>query len=189
MKNSHLDRRSKYSLSVIRQALFDLLAEKNLEEITVVDICNAADINRGTFYKYYRDVSDLYEKIEDELVQEIHALLPQSEDETSDRQFFFKDVLTILANNKEFIFISQNKAFSERLAKKILVFFTPYIKQLTVTYQPHISDVASELLTEYIMGGCIRVVTFWLNTNMQLPIAQLEKILTHMISCSLSDAI
>ena len=50
------DRRTKYTKSVIRQALFDLLKEKPLNKITVTDICKMADINRSTFYSYYEDV-------------------------------------------------------------------------------------------------------------------------------------
>ena len=49
------DRRTKYTKSVIRQALFDLLKEKPLNKITVTDICKMADINRSTFYSYYED--------------------------------------------------------------------------------------------------------------------------------------
>ena len=36
------DRRTKYTKSVIRQALFDLLKEKPLNKITVTDICKMA---------------------------------------------------------------------------------------------------------------------------------------------------
>ena len=40
------DRRTKYTKSVIRQALFDLLKEKPFKiKITVTDICKMADIN------------------------------------------------------------------------------------------------------------------------------------------------
>ena len=43
------DRRTKYTKSVIREALFDLLKEKPLAKVTVTDICKLADINRSTF--------------------------------------------------------------------------------------------------------------------------------------------
>lgn len=46
-----------------------------MDKITVVDTYVKADVNRGTFYKYYRDVPDLYDKTEDSLVKEIYALL------------------------------------------------------------------------------------------------------------------
>ena len=65
------DRRTKYTKSVIRQALFDLLKEKPLNKITVTDICKMADINRSTFYSYYEDVYALLTQIKNELIENI----------------------------------------------------------------------------------------------------------------------
>lgn len=56
-----MDRRTKYTLKMIRIAMFELLERKSIDSITVTDICREADINRGTFYKYYRDVRDLFD--------------------------------------------------------------------------------------------------------------------------------
>ena len=75
MKNSQLDRRSRYSMHAIRSALFELLKEKELQNITVTDICRLADINRGTFYKYYKDVPDLYAQIETSIAEEIYLII------------------------------------------------------------------------------------------------------------------
>ena len=51
---SELDRRTRYSIKAIRYAMFELLETKSLDSISVTNICAIADINRGTFYKYYR---------------------------------------------------------------------------------------------------------------------------------------
>lgn len=51
-------------------ALTKLLASKPLGEITVTELCRAADINRKTFYNYYSDVSMVVDEIEDEIAQE-----------------------------------------------------------------------------------------------------------------------
>ena len=74
MKNSNLDRRTKYSLRVIRAALFELLETKSLDAVTVTDICALADVNRGTFYKYYRDVYDLFEKTQSTVYKGLHRV-------------------------------------------------------------------------------------------------------------------
>lgn len=181
-----LDRRSKYSIHVIRQALFELLEIKSLDEITVVDICTKADVNRGTFYKYYRDVPDLYDKTEDSLVQEIYALMERSGIQDSQNHFFFREILTILADNREFTYIAQNKAFSERLAQKLLSFFIPYLQQMLKAKCPNASGQNSDLLLEYVLGGCIRVVSYWLKNGMQIPIDKIDTELSAMISHSLS---
>lgn len=186
MEHSYLDRRSKYSIYVIKQALFELLEQKPLEEITVVEICRTADINRGTFYKYYRDVSDLYDKTEDALVKEIYDLVEKSISPDFQNQFHFREILNTLATSKEFAYIAQNKAFSERLAQKLLAFFIPYLQQMLQIKCPHATAQDSDLLLEYVLGGCIRVVSYWLKSGMQVPIEEIDSTLSAMIAHSLS---
>lgn len=185
MKSPSLDRRSRYSIHAIQQALFEMLEKKPLDQITVVDICNAADVNRGTFYKYYRDVPDLYDKTEDELVEQIHSLVPDTATNERMDTSPLKNVLEVLTTSSEFTFITQHHVYSDRLAQKILANSTPYIRGLTKTYRPGISEQESILLTEYIMGGCSKIVTYWLNSGMEIPADVLEKTMTEMIARSL----
>lgn len=44
---------------LIRDALADLLTEKNLDKITVTDVVKHAGINRGTFYAHFSDIPDV----------------------------------------------------------------------------------------------------------------------------------
>lgn len=60
------DRRTRYTLSVIREAFFQLLKEIGFSKMTVADICRRADINRGTFYLHYEDKYALLDAIIDE---------------------------------------------------------------------------------------------------------------------------
>ena len=63
-----MDRRVKYTKMIIRETFINLLEKKNINKITVSEICKEADINRATFYRYYLDVYDLYDKVRDEFV-------------------------------------------------------------------------------------------------------------------------
>lgn len=166
--------------------MFELLETKPLDKITVVDICAKADVNRGTFYKYYRDVPDLYDKTEDSLVEEIYALMEKTNSNDFENHFYFREILHILANNKEFTYIAENKDFSERLAKKLLAFFIPYLQQMFQVKCPNASEQDSELLMEYVLGGCIRVVSYWLKNGMQTSIDELDSKLSSMITYSFS---
>ncbi len=49
------DRRVRKTKSAIKHAFIQLLKEQNIENITVQDIADKADINRGTFYLHYED--------------------------------------------------------------------------------------------------------------------------------------
>ncbi len=52
---------SKYFHTALRmnEALISLLEKKNLEFITVKEICETAGVNRSTFYLHYETISDL----------------------------------------------------------------------------------------------------------------------------------
>ena len=49
----------------LRQELLGFLARE--QEPTVSELCEAARINRSTFYRHYRDIPDLMEKTEKEI--------------------------------------------------------------------------------------------------------------------------
>ena len=49
-----MDRRKRKSLEAMQHALLTLVREKDFELITVADIAEKADLNRGTFYLHTR---------------------------------------------------------------------------------------------------------------------------------------
>ncbi len=61
------DRRVKRTKKILREKLFELLEEKSLENISVKELAQAADINRSTFYFYYNDIKDMLLQIQDEI--------------------------------------------------------------------------------------------------------------------------
>ena len=67
MEQSGTDRRVRKTKSQLRLALMELLVEKSAKNISVRELAERADINRGTFYIHYRDVGDLLQRLEDEM--------------------------------------------------------------------------------------------------------------------------
>ena len=56
--------RYKMSSEKIETAFLTLILNNNYEDITISQICEAAEINRSTFYAHYDDINDLIIKIE-----------------------------------------------------------------------------------------------------------------------------
>ena len=52
-----------------------LIREKPVAKITVSEICAKAEINRGTFYRYYLDVYDLAEKMVDDSMEVVRKMI------------------------------------------------------------------------------------------------------------------
>ena len=69
MEERGIDRRVRKTKRQLRQALMDLMSEKPSKSISVRELAERADINRGTFYIHYKDVSDLLQRLEDEMAE------------------------------------------------------------------------------------------------------------------------
>ena len=92
------DRRTLKTKKAIRDALADLLTEKELRKVTVQEISDKADINRATFYKYYLDVYDLYDKTEQDILVEIGMLVLRLEEIPTEK--FFSELTDYIDENR-----------------------------------------------------------------------------------------
>ena len=69
------DRRVRRTRMRLQQAMLELLKEKDARSITVRELTQRADVNRGTFYAHYKDVFDLLDQMEQDLFQRLTQLL------------------------------------------------------------------------------------------------------------------
>lgn len=65
------DRRIAKTKRALRSALIELVEERGLEDVTVNNLCERADLNRGTFYNHFKDKDELVCAFEEELMQGI----------------------------------------------------------------------------------------------------------------------
>ncbi|MBP3305370.1 MAG: TetR/AcrR family transcriptional regulator [Oscillospiraceae bacterium] len=59
---------------LLRENLLRLMSEKNIQNITVSELCAAAEINRSTFYNHYGCPSDVLLDIENNVVADLEEL-------------------------------------------------------------------------------------------------------------------
>ena len=101
------NKRKRLSQEKIEKAFVTLLQEKELNQITVTDICKMTGINRTTFYNNYLDIYGLADKIRLRLIQDVCDL--------------YHDERTKKYNSNDF-----SKIF--RLIKENQLFFKTYFK-------------------------------------------------------------
>lgn len=70
-----MDRRQRKTRKAILNACISLIEEKDFAKITVNDIANRADINRGTFYLHFLDKYDMMESFEMEMIEKIEEAI------------------------------------------------------------------------------------------------------------------
>ena len=57
-----MDKRIVKTRLAVFNAVFDLSTEKELDKITVVELCARAGINKSTFYLHYRSIDDCFQQ-------------------------------------------------------------------------------------------------------------------------------
>lgn len=63
------DRRVKRTKKVLRECLFELLGNASIDEISVKELTERADVNRSTFYFYYKDIADMMMQIQNDIFE------------------------------------------------------------------------------------------------------------------------
>ena len=77
MKTEKMNRRVKLTKQLIKESLAELMKEYPISRISVKMLCEAADINRSTFYAHYTDIHDLMRQIQKEVVSELEQYITQ----------------------------------------------------------------------------------------------------------------
>ena len=86
------------SRKLIRNAFIELLQEKKLDKITVTNIVEKAELNRGTFYTHYADINMLIQNIEDEVVHSLYSMLSEEEN-----PYLLKDPLPLFLKISQYL--------------------------------------------------------------------------------------
>lgn len=69
-----MDRRIRKTKQQIRYAFVELVNEIGLNSITVSNLAERADINRGTFYLHYENIEDLVDKLQSNIVDSLRNI-------------------------------------------------------------------------------------------------------------------
>lgn len=172
------DIRTKYTKKVIRECFFELLKENPLNRITVKAICEKADINRTTFYRYYKDPFDLMEQIEDDMLAAFrsHAKATMPIDMKSALESMF----SAITNNQEMylILISEN-ADRSYIRKMIVETYDMFKNSLAKNYS-NLSDNQRRWMYYYIAQGSISITLDWLNRGLKETPAEMAAFIAEM---------
>lgn len=86
----------------IRNTLISLMAEKELSDITISELSARAQINRKTFYRHYRSISDVVTEFEDELLSDFSDILKSSNTSIFDIGSMLREISALISSNEEY---------------------------------------------------------------------------------------
>ena len=145
-----MDLRQKKTLKAISQAFYDLRKQKKTEAITVTELCKLAEISKATFYLHYRDIFDLSEKLQREIVESIFARMDDPMTVLTDYSSFMNSCVQAVEQESERI----NILFSENQVGTLPLYILQYLKEHIFIHAPQLRDdpKIQVLLTYHVMG-------------------------------------
>ena len=156
------DKRIVRSKRLIQEALAELLEEKSFDSITVTDIVRRADINRGTFYAYYKDVKNLRDQLEAELMGKLQKIIGENQKYLDNGNFrpLVSQILNYAEENRSLIQMLSKASGIQQLQAMLL--------RLIQTY--HTNNVRwphpqwERYIQQYVACGLMGTIELWLNS-------------------------
>ncbi|WP_027090692.1 TetR/AcrR family transcriptional regulator [Thomasclavelia saccharogumia] len=75
MKQKSENRSVRRTKKLLINHLIGLLKQKPINQISVKELTDLCDLNRGTFYLYYKDIYDMIEKLEQKIIDDLNQTL------------------------------------------------------------------------------------------------------------------
>lgn len=181
------DRRVRRTKKRLRDALAALMREKDLGEITVRELTDLADVNRGTFYTHYRDLEDLRRQVGQELFEELSAVLAGFQAERiragstpAGLQAVLTEVFDFVAENRElFVTILSYGEMEFHTQLRVLI-YRMYLREWNGLYDLGDAETTNYYL-EFVVSGVIGLIRTWVASGMQEPSVQMAALATQMI--------
>lgn len=86
----------------IRNALSELMSEKELPDITITELCSRAQINRKTFYRHYRSISDVITEFENDLLSDFSDILKNSNTSILDIGTVLEEISALISKQQDY---------------------------------------------------------------------------------------
>ena len=183
MREATMDRRIRKTKQQLRQSLTTLLKQKRVQDITVRELAELADINRGTFYLHYRDVFDLLNQIEEELLGELESVLEkyQPGNILPNTVQIFKDVYELVQKNSEIVGILMGDHGEWNFVNRLNQLLRAKCQR---DWSEHFRAENPELFDTYyafIISGCMGLVQYWLENGMKETPGELAELTGQMV--------
>ena len=176
-----VDRRVLKTKRAIRNAFAKLMVEKDINDITIIELAETADINRKTFYNYYSGVYQVVEDIENDISQSYEVLLGDIEfSKTMEAPYSLFERFSILINmDPEFFCYMLSMNGNKALITRIMNLLKNKTREKMVS-QLDVEEYRAEIMIDYILSGMLSVYQHWFNSDKSVPIEEVTQIISTM---------
>lgn len=183
------DKRVIRTKKAIKAALFKLLETKDLSVVTITELTQKANVNRRTFYTHYRNITDILNEIEEDLVESLTRLLQQFDASNYKESTYklFMGLNELITVEFDFYFhlvrVDMRGTLMSRL-KNVIKCTTDRVLEQFCTKQT--GDV--EIISSFIVGGFFNTYLEWHNRMSEIPIEHAAELASSMVAFCVDNA-
>lgn len=158
---------------LLKEKLEQALMEKPINRVTVKEICQAADINRSTFYQHYADQYELLGEIESDIILKTGEFISKIGSENSGLQYLVKLMAYIRENGAILSILlspQANTTFQNRFMAMVLT-------RLRSIDRAVFNSALMPYFSQFLVMGDISVIQQWIKNDFDLPDEKVAEII------------
>ncbi|RED59299.1 TetR/AcrR family transcriptional regulator [Cohnella lupini] len=162
------DRRILRTKEAINKAFLELFTEKELEQITINDISERANVNRGTIYLHYTDKYDLLDKCIEDHLSNMFVACSVSIDFNRDKIDLIDELTSVFDYfEANFLFFSamistqRTSVFRERMLQIVVANLNEKLDQRDIH-----RSMNKELIVQFTASAFVGTTEWWIRNHM-----------------------
>lgn len=177
MEEKKVDRRIAKTKKAIYRAFAQLLSEKNINDITIKDIADRADINRKTFYNYYDGIYELTDEIENKIIDSFEKVIREHNvsELLHNPNKMFDELVKIIDSDLDFYQHLISLESNSNLVSKLFISLKSRAKEVISEYSV-LNDATLDIVLDFVISGMFTVFQRWFNSSKEHSLDDMAKI-------------
>ncbi len=184
MARTGMDKRVIRTKAAIRNAFNELVQKKDISEITISELVEAAGITRSTFYMYFSSVADVRDDIEDEIIRHIDKIMDENDwlkcmvNPYPLLDAISKEIIRYDEYNRYILSESGSGRLFEKLNKRFVSAFLQFVKDNNVD----IDAARAKYIVAFVTAGISECFKLWFNHRSSLTLEELCRRISEMVT-------
>lgn len=177
MEEKKIDRRIAKTKKAIYRAFAQLLSEKNINDITIKDIADRADINRKTFYNYYDGIYELTSEIENKIIDSFEKVIREHNvnELLHNPNKMFDELVKIINSDFDFYQHLISVESNSNLVSKLFISLKSRAKEVISEYSV-LDEATLDIVLDFVISGMFTVFQRWFNSSKEHSLDDMAKI-------------
>lgn len=179
MQEQNSNIRIRFTKDTIKKTLTALVRTKSISSVTVHQLCRQAAISRTTFYRHYKDIYDVVEECEDDMIRSLQEIILCSKNQSPEE--ILSIVFSNMKENPE-SYLPMVMIDNDRINSKILHMCKKQLEE-SIKKKYGVSDSEkTDIILSYIIGGVNSAIAEWIKGDFALSPEEMTRITAKMLN-------